>query len=129
MKKDEIILGACVYALIITAGFWGPKMKKLDLGHWIKTIDLLADENYVSLVPVARSKVEPQAFGLPALKIKGAENPVGRLPTKPLASGMEPPFPQNRVVKKGNMAYLLKLKGAEPGFPKNTPINVGVNQL
>jgi hypothetical protein len=57
MKRDEFLLGAFVYALIIAAGFCRPLLEKWGNSPWNKPLFALVQNRFRPPVPVAK----PQA--------------------------------------------------------------------
>ncbi len=116
MKIDDILLGACLYALIILIGFSGPSLRKMEWGYWIDKIDALAHDYFF---PTEKT----QALG-------GPPPPSKEMPAiEPGTAFMRKPSRVDRNVKEGLMASRTKPNKTDSVLPNKSPMNMEVNPL
>ena len=61
MKKEEFLLGVCIYALVILGGFTGPLVEKLKKLNWDKPVE-------ATLEPLIQASAQSGAAGSQALR-------------------------------------------------------------
>jgi hypothetical protein len=118
MTRDEFWLGVCVYAIICTAGFGRPLLKKLEKIPWSRPIDTLALGLFHPQAPAPLQRIEKPV-------LTAAKGPGRRpAPTSPVESAGD----QARQIRRENWERLAShstLPGVGAGLARNPPVLLG----
>ena len=58
MKREDFLIGAGIYALVIAAGYSGPILKKLEKLPWGQPVEFFTLGNFNPTMPTSVQKVK-----------------------------------------------------------------------